>query len=337
MLQTRASPTHNHWPNVPPAVSLLPGPNTDFRLPSLSTTRGSSIWHELDHKFASNARRCVRCWLGPVQPPSQAYSLATLLGATGIEPAVTTWVAATREADESSVFLLNLIDPLCLLPCAFSGNIFSIPFCLLPCALCCTEVDPRESFSLAWWSMLVVGLIRACLLFACCLGRYQSVQVVPWLLCCFVDCYWLLEGVVLHLIDPWPGVGCYCPFFRLLSCLGTVVPIDTSEARHELMLAICVVAHLFPYSDAGNKVLIWLCWVTPKCFPVIMLSLHLLFSAGLCLFWGCEVLSRFCHVVSLSDLCCELLCGAWPLGLFAYLLSWPTSISLSMNYISIRA
>jgi hypothetical protein len=234
-----------------------------------------------------------------------------------------------------SSWTLSTLFACCLVHFLVTSFLSLFACCLVP--FCCTEVDPRESFSLAWWSMLVVGLIRACLLFACCLGRYQSVQVVPWLLCCFVDCYWLLEGVVLHLIDPWPGAGCYCPFFRLLSCLGTVVPIDTSEARHELMLAICVVAHLFPYSDAGNKVLIWLCWVTPKCFPVIMLSLHLLFSAGLCLFWGCEVLSRFCHVVSLSDLCCELLCGAWPLGLFAYLLSWPTSISLSMNYISIRA
>jgi hypothetical protein len=146
---------------------------------------------------------------------------------------------------------------------------------------------------------------RLCVGFFCDLwytgtNRYQwgkghaSVPLLGSDLSCLVQ----LLSIVLF-IHKWSVLVRLVPFGNDFVCLGTLVPIDTSESRLELMLAICVVAHLFPYSNASTRVLVWLCWVTQKCYHVIVLSLYLLFSVGLCLFWGCEVLTRFWYVVFL--------------------------------------
>jgi hypothetical protein len=78
-----------------------------------------------------------------------------------------------------------------------------------------------------------------------------------------VRCYSLVWAKLVVLIELNSGEGSVlvrlASFCNGFVCLGTLVPISTSEARHELMLAICVVAHLFPYSDAGTRVLVWLC------------------------------------------------------------------------------
>jgi hypothetical protein len=78
-----------------------------------------------------------------------------------------------------------------------------------------------------------------------------------------VRCYSLVWTKLVVLIGLDSGEGLVLVrlvlFCNGFVCLGTLVPIGTSEARSELMLAICVVAHLFPYSDAGTRVLIWLC------------------------------------------------------------------------------
>jgi hypothetical protein len=208
VLQARASLAHNHRPSVPPAGSLLSGPNTDFRPSFLSHSSPTLPTTPSEHSSLS----VMRCQSRPCLPDLPRHAVRAMpnhpLGECGHHVARGTSDPSSRPLTPSPASL-----PL-LLPCAFSGNLLPLLFPAVWAvrrgwALCFWFFGSMMLFAASveyWWTLFDLG---SCGPF-CVLGP----SPVPGFLChCYArNCYWFEPLCFVRLdLDQWLLCCCDSP------------------------------------------------------------------------------------------------------------------------------